>query len=100
MALRNDQGIVLRSYPFGEADRVVVLRDAVVAQIKLRRAADDLRAIANLLPMCAWCRKVRTGQDESDISAWRPLHEYVADLNPVSHGICPGCQESFSVTPR
>lgn len=25
MALRNDQGIVLRSYPFGEADRVVVL---------------------------------------------------------------------------
>ena len=25
MGLRNDQGIVLRSYPFGEADRVVVL---------------------------------------------------------------------------
>ena len=25
MALRHDQGIVLRSYPFGEADRVVVL---------------------------------------------------------------------------
>jgi len=25
MAIRNDSGIVLRSYPFGEADRVVVL---------------------------------------------------------------------------
>ena len=25
MGLRNDQGIVLRSYPFGEADRIVVL---------------------------------------------------------------------------
>ncbi len=25
MALRNDQGIVLRSYPFGDADRIVVL---------------------------------------------------------------------------
>src|SRR3970040_549539 len=25
MAIRHDQGIVLRSYPFGEADRVVVL---------------------------------------------------------------------------
>ena len=25
MALRNDQGIVLRGYPFGEADRVVVV---------------------------------------------------------------------------
>ncbi|MGA7270130.1 MAG: recombination protein O N-terminal domain-containing protein, partial [Acidimicrobiia bacterium] len=25
MAIRNDQGIVLRGYPFGDADRVVVL---------------------------------------------------------------------------
>ena len=25
MAIRHDQGIVLRSYPFGEADRVVVM---------------------------------------------------------------------------
>ena len=25
MGIRNDQGIVLRSYPFGEADRIVVL---------------------------------------------------------------------------
>ncbi|HLE94747.1 MAG TPA: recombination protein O N-terminal domain-containing protein, partial [Acidimicrobiia bacterium] len=25
MGIRHDQGIVLRSYPFGEADRVVVL---------------------------------------------------------------------------
>ena len=25
MGIRNDQGIVLRSYPFGEADRIIVL---------------------------------------------------------------------------
>ena len=77
-----------------------VIRDAVVAQLELRRAADDLRAVANLIPMCGWCRKVRTGDDDSEISSWRPLHEYVAELNPVSHGICPECQESLSTNAR
>jgi len=79
---------------------LAVLRDAVVTQLKLRRAADDLDAIANLLPMCAWCRKVRTGEEAADLSSWRPLHEYVADLNAVSHGVCPECQENLSEDPR
>ena len=79
---------------------LAVLRDAVVTQLKLRRAADDLEAIANLLPMCAWCRKVRTGEEAADLSSWRPLHEYVADLNAVSHGVCPECQENLSEDPR
>jgi DNA repair protein RecO (recombination protein O) len=41
MALRNDQGIVLRSYPFGEADRVVVLLSA--NRGKLRTVAKGVR---------------------------------------------------------
>lgn len=34
MAIRHDQGIVLRSYPFGEADRVVVLLSANHGKIR------------------------------------------------------------------
>lgn len=41
MALRHDQGIVLRSYPFGEADRVVVLLSANNG--KLRTVAKGVR---------------------------------------------------------
>ncbi|MEA2057765.1 MAG: DNA repair protein RecO, partial [Actinomycetota bacterium] len=41
MALRNDQGIVLRSYPFGEADRVVVLLSA--NRGKIRTVAKGVR---------------------------------------------------------
>ncbi len=41
MALRNDQGIVLRSYPFGEADRVVVLLSP--NRGKLRTVAKGVR---------------------------------------------------------
>ena len=41
MALRHDQGIVLRSYPFGEADRVVVLISANNG--KMRTVAKGVR---------------------------------------------------------
>lgn len=41
MALRTDQGIVLRSYPFGEADRVVVLLSP--NRGKLRTVAKGVR---------------------------------------------------------
>ena len=41
MAIRHDQGIVLRSYPFGEADRVVVLLSP--NRGKLRTVAKGVR---------------------------------------------------------
>lgn len=41
MAIRHDQGIVLRSYPFGEADRVVVLLSA--NRGKIRTVAKGVR---------------------------------------------------------
>ncbi len=41
MAIRHDQGIVLRSYPFGEADRVVVLLSPSTG--KLRTVAKGVR---------------------------------------------------------
>lgn len=41
MALRHDQGIVLRTYPFGEADRVVVLLSPNTG--KLRTVAKGVR---------------------------------------------------------
>ena len=41
MAIRNDQGIVLRSFPFGEADRVVVILSPNHG--KLRTVAKGIR---------------------------------------------------------
>ncbi len=72
-----------------------VLRDAAVAQLELRRAAIDMQALHNLLPMCAWCRSVRT---DSESSEWRPLHEFVAGITEVTHSICPACKEQVQPT--
>lgn len=70
-----------------------ILRNAVVTQLELRRSAADLEAVESLIPMCAWCRSVRT--EGTDGVSWQPLHEYVSELARVTHGICPTCNKEF-----
>ena len=67
------------------------LRNAVVSQIELSRALKDLRELNKLVPMCAWCRKVKTGVDSSE---WLPLETYISKTAPITHGMCPECKES------
>lgn len=67
-----------------------ILRDAVVSQLELRKATMDLQDMEALLPVCAWCHKIK--REEGGEERWQPLHEYVADVTPVSHGICPDCR--------
>ena len=68
-----------------------VLRDAVVAQLELRRVQMDLRDVKGLLPLCAWCNSVNTGSNGRP--EWISLEEHVARTERVSHGICPSCAE-------
>jgi GAF domain-containing protein len=65
---------------------LLVLRDAVVTQLELRRATQDLQALEQLVPICAWCRSVHR-----DDGSWSPLYDYVAERKQVTHGMCPDC---------
>jgi len=76
-----------------QAEALEVLRDAVVTQLELRLAKHDLRSL-DLLPVCAWCRDVRIESPSGN--TWKPLHQYVAEAVPVTHGICPSCVEAVS----
>ena len=66
-----------------------VLSVSVATQLELRRTVADLKTVGQLLPLCAWCRSVRTSSGEGD--AWTPLHEFVSESTPVTHTICPDC---------
>ncbi|HTO74156.1 MAG TPA: GAF domain-containing protein, partial [Gemmatimonadales bacterium] len=66
-----------------------------VAHLELRRVsrqlADSLqrvRTLSGLLPICAYCKKVR-----DDKAYWREVESYIRERAPVdfSHGICPDC---------
>lgn len=63
---------------------------------ELRRAEHENRLLRELLPMCAWCQKIR---DER--GGWVPVVKYMQEQGArVTHGICPTCsEEHFSAPP-
>jgi DNA-binding response OmpR family regulator len=55
---------------------------------RLEEAKGKIHQLGQLIPICAWCKKIRT-----DENYWLQVEEYLrdhADVN-VSHGICPEC---------
>lgn len=64
-------------------------------QLQLRERVRDLeasqdreRTLRRLLPICAYCRKIR-----DDHNYWQMLEHYVSETAGVqfSHGVCPDC---------
>jgi len=55
----------------------------------LEEALARVRQLQGLLPICAWCKKVRRDQNY-----WQSVESYVTEHTDArfSHGICPECQ--------
>lgn len=54
----------------------------------LQNALSEVKTLRGLLPICAWCKRIRT--EDGD---WSELEAYVAQHSEASfsHGICPKC---------
>jgi hypothetical protein len=52
------------------------------------RTMAELRTLEGILPICSYCRKIRT-----DVGDWHGLERYVSTHTSAefSHGICPEC---------
>jgi hypothetical protein len=54
---------------------------------ELREARHDVNTLSSMLPLCAWCNKVR-----DDDGYWQRLEEYLAEHRiSVTHGMCESC---------
>ncbi|HEY2713437.1 MAG TPA: response regulator [Chthoniobacterales bacterium] len=55
---------------------------------KLQKALDEVHTLRGLLPICAWCKKIRDDRDY-----WHSVEEYLSDYADVhlSHTLCPEC---------
>jgi hypothetical protein len=64
-------------------------REALVTN--LRTALAEVTALRHLLPICSYCKRVRTDQNY-----WQAVDEYLADRTELrfTHGICPSCLSS------
>jgi CheY-like chemotaxis protein len=60
---------------------------------QLETAAANIRRLRGLLPICAWCKKVR-----DDEGYWREFGDYLAEHADVlaTHGLCPDCSQKMA----
>ncbi|MBI4912988.1 MAG: DUF4118 domain-containing protein [Acidobacteria bacterium] len=62
------------------------------ANVHLQEALEQVRTLEGMLPICAWCHKVRDDQ-----GLWEQVESYVSKHSKAqwTHGICPSCAEKI-----
>ena len=69
--------------------RMVALQESMARRLaELEQALANVKQLRGLLPMCAYCKKIRV-----DDQYWQQLEGYLSDHSDAefSHGICPQC---------
>ncbi|MBN1828422.1 MAG: response regulator [Deltaproteobacteria bacterium] len=60
----------------------------------LKEAFQEIKTLRGLLPMCSYCKKIRTeGAPAEKMESWISLERYIRDHTEaeVTHGMCPDC---------
>ena len=59
----------------------------------LQESLARVKQLQGLLPICAWCKKIRDDKDY-----WHTVETYVSERTEArfTHGICPECMEKAS----
>lgn len=76
----------------GVGVRVVDLQQSLADRVKeLQEALAEVRQLQGILPICSYCKKVR-----SDQKYWERVEDYISAHSEVafSHAICPECWET------
>jgi ligand-binding sensor domain-containing protein len=57
---------------------------------RVQEAIGELKVLSGLLPICAWCKKIR-----DDGGYWSQIEAYLSAHTDArfTHGICPGCRK-------
>ena len=89
-ALRNEREEIVYALSMIEdiSDRKLAEQKQQVLIHELQDALAKIKLLRGLLPMCAWCKKVR-----DDNGYWKKVETYVEEHSDASftHGICPDC---------
>lgn len=57
---------------------------------ELEKALEKVKVLSGIIPICAWCKKIR-----NDSGYWDQLENYISEHSDAdfSHGVCPECFE-------
>jgi len=61
-------------------------REQLIAE--LQEALAKVETLSGLIPICAWCKKIR-----DDVGYWQAVEKYIEEHSRAefTHGICPEC---------
>lgn len=59
---------------------------------RLEEALSEVKVLTGLLPICAWCKKIR-----DDTGYWDQIESYIQSRTDAkfTHGICPDCARNL-----
>jgi CheY-like chemotaxis protein len=65
-------------------------REALIKQ--LQEAMSKIKTLSGLIPICAWCKKIR-----DDEGYWKTVEQYVEEHSQAefTHSICTECQKKY-----
>jgi hypothetical protein len=63
----------------------------------LQEARDEAKKLSGLIPICAWCKRVR-----DDEGYWKQVEQYISERSEASftHAICPECKQKWDEEAR
>lgn len=73
--------------------RIVRLQLELAGRVKeLEDALAKVKQLEGIIPICSYCKKIRTDQDY-----WQQLEAYISEHSEAmfSHGVCPDCFETL-----
>jgi hypothetical protein len=61
---------------------------------QLLQALTEIKTIRGMIPVCAWCKKIR-----NDVGAWEQMEYYISKHSDATftHGACPECAKKLAV---
>ena len=76
----------------GYVGSCIDVTERIEAQNELKqRQADELQCVSKLLPICSWCKKIRT-----DDGYWREVDEYFTTQHQqLTHCMCVDCGKTM-----
>lgn len=74
-------------------DRKVAEQERERLILELQEAVERIKTLNGLLPICAWCKKIR-----DDRGYWKKVEDYLEEHTDAlfTHGICPECYKKVN----
>jgi PAS domain S-box-containing protein len=91
MVCENDNSPYVVGHALDVTEQNKAERELRFAHGRLQKAHAEAKTLRGLLPICAWCKKIR-----SEDGGWSELESYVSKHSDASfsHGICPDCSSA------